>query len=495
MLKVLINGEEVVGDPNISIKEEFLSTSSFILKGVYPKSWEEDRVYNSRFYFPKDYSQCLIYFDEQLIFSGVVKNSGNISLNPRYPHTVDLQILSYKTFLSEGSTLDFVIANKTVEEAIQMVVNAVANYGFIVGTIDVARKDDIIGAYSTLDKSAYDVLQYLADITNSKWFTKRVDDNTLEVNFYDSDKMTEADEINYTQKYWEDNNIEDMSFSFSTNDYRNKQVMTSSAVYGNVEQTQTILANGYDTTYLTEQKIGKINSIKVNGVEATFATNDEKELGVTANFYYTSNNNQFEASSAYSAGTEIEIIYMPIVQGREVVINSSEINRIRTQLGINGNISRYEQRNDATSSSELQAIGQSYIQFKGKAEITLTIKTYYKDIFDIGQRVKFNAPNDISELTDYYMVKSKQIDIIQSNEIQYLFYTYTLSNNFNAETAINYFDNQRSKANGNISQGEYISRNVDIENTALIIFDNAELIEVEMGDNILNAPLNAPFTQ
>ena len=186
---------------------------------------------------------------------------------------------------------------------------------------------------------------------------------------------------------------------------------------------------------------------------------------------------------------------MPIVQGREVIINSSEINRIRTQLGINGNISRYEQRNDATSSSELQAIGQSYIQFKGKAEITLTIKTYYKDIFDIGQRVKFNAPNDINELTDYYMVKSKQIDIIQSNEIQYLFYTYTLSNNFNAETTINYFDNQRSKANGNISQGEYIARNVDIENTALIIFDNAELIEVEMGDNILNAPLNAPFTQ
>ena len=361
MLKVLINGEEVVGDPNISIKEEFLSTSSFILKGVYPKSWEEDRNYNSRFYFPKDYSQCLIYFDEQLVFAGVVKNSGNISLNPRYPHTVDLQVLSYKTFLSEGSTLDFVIANKTVEEAIQMVVNAVANYGFVVGTIDIARKNDVIGAYSTLDKSAYDVLQYLADITNSKWFTKRVDDNTLEVNFYDSDKMTEASEINYTQEYWEDNNIEDMSFSFSTNDYRNKQVMTSSAVYGNVEQTQTILANGYDTTYLTEQKIGKINSIKVNGVDVTFATSDEKDLGITADFYYTVDNNQFEANTTYSAGTEIEISYMPIVQGREVIINSSEINRIRTQLGINGNISRYEQRNDATSSSELQAIGQSYI--------------------------------------------------------------------------------------------------------------------------------------
>lgn len=493
MLRILINGEEVVTGQNISIKEEFLSTSSFILKGVYPKSWENDRDYTSRFYFPQDYSKCLIYFDDQLIFEGVVKNSGNISLNPREPHTCDLQVLSYKTFLSEGSTLDFVIANKSVEEAIQMVVNAVSNYGFTVGAIDIARKDDVIGAYSTLDKSAYDVLQYLADITNSKWYTSRVDENTLAVNFYDSDKMAQAPDIEYTQEYWETNNIQDMSFSFSTNDYRNKQVMTSSAVYGNVEQTQAILANGYDTTYLTEQKIGAINSITVGGTPATFATSDEKDLGITADFYYTVNNNQFEAATVYTAGTEIEINYIPIVQGREVIINPTEINRINTQLGINGNISRYEQRNDATSSSELQSIGQSYIQFKGKAEITLTIQTYENDLFQIGQQAQFNAP--ISELTDTYMVKSKTIDIIQVNDIRYLFYTYTLSNNFNAETAINYFDNQRSKANGNISQGEYIARNVDIENTALIIFDNAELIEVEMGDNILNAPLNAPFTQ
>ena len=493
MLRILINGEEVVTSQNISIKEEFLSTSSFILNGVYPQSWEKNRDYTSNFYFPKDYSQCLIYFDEQLIFAGVVKNSGNISLNPRYPHTCDLQVLSYKTFLSEGNTLDFVIANKTVEEAIQMVVNAVAGYGFTVGTIDIAKKDDVIGAYSTLDKSAYDVLQYIADITNSKWYTSRVDDNTLTVNFYDSDKMAQAPDIKYTQEYWDANNIQDMSFSFSTNDYRNKQVMTSSAVYGNVEQTQTILSNGYDKTYLTEQKIGTINSITVDGTPATFATSNEKDLGITADFYYTVNNNQFEANTVYTAGTEIEISYIPIVQGREVIINPTEINRINTQLGINGNISRYEQRNDATSSSELQSIGQSYIQFKGKAEITLTIQTYGNDLFQIGQQAQFNAP--IKELSDSYMVKSKTIDIIQVNEERYLFYTYTLSNNFNAETAINYFDNQRSKANGNISQGEYIARNVDIENTALIIFDNAELIEVEMGDNVLNAPLNAPFTQ
>ena len=66
-----------------------------------------------------------------VLFAGVVKNSGDISLNPRHPHYCSLQILDYKTFLSESNTLDFVIANKTISEAINMVVNAVSGYGFI----------------------------------------------------------------------------------------------------------------------------------------------------------------------------------------------------------------------------------------------------------------------------------------------------------------------------------------------------------------------------
>lgn len=490
MLKILINGEEVIASQNISIKEEFLPTSSFVLNGVYPKSWEEDRDYSSRFYFPKDYSQCLIYFDENLVFAGVVKNSGNTNLNPRQTHFCDLQILSYKTFLSEGTTLDFVIANKTVEQAIQMVVDAIADYGFQVGTIDIAHKGDLIGAYSTLDKSAYDVFQYLADITNSKWYTSRIDENTLQVNFYDSDKMAQAPDIDYTQEYWLANNIQDMFFSFSTNDYRNKQVMTSSAVFGNIEQVQTIYSNGYNETIFTEQNVGKINNITVNGIAASFATNDEKDAGITADFYYTANSNQIELASAYPMGTAIVISYIPIVKGREVIINSTEINRIANQLDINGSICRYEQRNDATSSAELQAIGQSYIQFKGRAEITLTIKTYDTDLFNIGQRVQFNAP--INNLADIYMVKSKQIDIIQVNSQSYLFYTYTLSNNFNAESAINYFDNQRSKANGNISQGEYISRNIDINSACNIIFQNVQIQEID-ASAVLDYELDHPL--
>lgn len=492
MIKVLINNEEVAFNQQIQISEESLATSSVILDSCYPISWEEDHDYTSRFYFPKDYSRCEFYDNDKLIFAGVVKNTGNISLNPRYPKYCKLQILDFKTFLSEGTTLDFVIANKTVQEAIEQVTNAISSYGFIVGEIKLSSANDMIGAYSTLDKSAYDVYQYLAEITQSKWFTRRIDEKTVAIDFYDPNELPKAQDIEYTIAYWENNSINDMSFSFSTGDYRNKQVITSSKVFANIESKEKKISNGYDTDYITEQMIGKINSILVNGVSKTFATNDEKNSGVTADFYYTPGEAKFTSSVVYQASTEININYVAIIQGREIAFNNSEIQRISEQLGINGTISRYEDRNDVLYSNQLQSIAKNYIKYKGQAEVTLKIETFNSDLFFVGQQVFFNAP--IEELKCDYMVKKKTSNFYIVQEEINVFYTFELTNSFNSETAINFFDNQRAKANGNISQGQYISRNIDIESEVNIVFNNLNIEQVTVtGDNTLNSVLNSPF--
>ena len=60
MLKILINNEEVVCDKQLEIKEEMLSTSSCILNNCYPKSWENTKDYTNQYYYPKDYSKCVI---------------------------------------------------------------------------------------------------------------------------------------------------------------------------------------------------------------------------------------------------------------------------------------------------------------------------------------------------------------------------------------------------------------------------------------------------
>ena len=125
-----------------------------------------------------NYNQQDEVWDIKNVFNGIVKNTANISLNPRYPKYCNLQILDYKTLLSEGKTLDFVIYNKTITEAIQMVVNSVSGYGFELGNIQILNPNEIIGTYSTSEKTAYDVLNYSAEISGAKWNCRRKDENT-----------------------------------------------------------------------------------------------------------------------------------------------------------------------------------------------------------------------------------------------------------------------------------------------------------------------------
>lgn len=79
------------------------------------------------------------------------------------------------------------------------------------------------------------------------------------------------------------------------------------------------------------------------------------------------------------------------------------------------------------------------------------------------------------------MVKRKQINYIVTADT--IFYTYELTSSFNSESAINYFDNQRSKANGNIKEGQSISRNEDIESSTNIIFYDTTATAISITPN------------
>lgn len=428
-----------------------------------------------------------LYKNYDLLFAGIVKNTGNISLNPRHHHYSSLQILGFETFLSEGENLDFVIANKTITEAINMIIEVIKPYGFELGTVNIFRANDVIGAYSTLDKSPYDVFQYIADITGSRWRTRITDYNKIAIDFYDPTLMPRAENIQYSSDFFEENNIEDIYFSYNTGDYRNKQIILSNQVLADIEYETLLLADGYSKEFILEENLGKLIDIKVDGITKTFASDIDKKLGVTADFYYTVGKNNIESETVLPSNSNVYIKYVPIVKGRQIVYNNDEVNRISNQLEIKGIIARYENRNDSTSNAELNQIAQSYIKYKGSAEITLTLKTFNKDLFEVGEVTHFESP--IPDLEKDYMIKKKTIQLIPT--ANYVFYTYEMSSNFNSEKAINYFDNQRAKLSGNIAEGDYIDRNIDFENTANIIFQNLTIEEItDTGSNTLDLILD-----
>lgn len=492
MIRAYIDNEEVVADKVIKIKEEMSNPSSIVLNNVFPKKWDDEKDYVSRFYFPKDYSKFKLYQNDNSIFCGIVKNTGNISLNPRYPHYCEIQILDFKTFLSEGETLDFVISNKTIRQAVEMVIDTIKDYGFVVGNIDLPNADDIIGTYNCQEKTAYDVFQYIKDITQSQWSTRMLDDERVAIDFYTVDTMPRAENIEYTSEYFVKNNINDMTFKYSTDDYRNKQVVISDEVYGNVDFEENLTADGYTNSFTLQNNIGTVRKIAVNGVEKAIATATDYELGIDCDFYYTPGENKITSVDTYGVGTSLQVTYQPLVYGRQVVQNNDEINRINTSTGKKGIIARYENRNDTLSSAELNAIGQSYLKYKGVPDVTLTLTTQNKNIFELGEVAYFDAPLD--ELKQEYMVKSKQTQIYTTTGD--IFYTYELSSSFNSENAINYFDNQRSKAKGNISAGEFITRNIDLDMNTKIIFQNLQISSTPVVyDNVLNNGFDMVFTK
>ena len=119
MIKMTIGGEEVVCNKEFTIKEEMLSTSSTILNNCYPKSWEQDHDYTSRFYYPKDYSKCLIYDEKNIPAEvGEYAEGTNLSINvdntKEWEYQLDGDTQQNTTILpSEYTQVDYIQSSGT----------------------------------------------------------------------------------------------------------------------------------------------------------------------------------------------------------------------------------------------------------------------------------------------------------------------------------------------------------------------------------------------
>lgn len=501
MIHMYIDNEEVVCDKTINIVKQINNTNTVILNNCYPLSWEQEKDYVSKFYMPKDYSffkmtknyesqnittendidiltednqNLIIGAMDEVIFTGIVKQSKEIDLRPSSPHYATLQVLDMKTFLSEGDLFNFVLTEMTIEDAIEYVISQYSKYNFVVGNLNLGNKlNDIIANYNCNQKTLYDVLEYIAQITNSIWTTRYVNDTETAIDFYSLDSLPTGIDLIYNQNFCDVNSIIDINYKINTSNYRNKQIITSDVINSNIINIQNFITTGIE--YETDTIISIISEVSIDGTILTVATTQDKENGQTADVYYEVGNNKFELSEQVLPGHNLQIKYFSQIPGRQVVLNQDEILRIDNQLDNSGVIARYENRKDTNSSRELNSIAQTYIQFKGKPEITLTVRTINNDIYEVGNVVYFDTDNieGLENLIDNYAVVEKTMQIIQNNAsgTANIFYTYKMNNNFNFENQINYFDNQRAKALGNIKEGEFINRYIENYKKFNIVFN------------------------
>lgn len=501
-IRMFIAGEEVVCSNQLTIVEELTNTNTLVLNNCYPLSWEQTKDY-TQFYTPKDYSLFKLAYNysdynlatengediltesgEEILaenslvtaFIGVVKRSQAINLRPFDPHYATLQVLDFKTFLNEGDLFNFVITETTVNDFISRVVGAYSGYNFVVGNINLGNKgNQIVGNYSCDQKTLFDVLQYISQITNSIWKVRYINDTNYAIDFYDINSLPQGMDLVYDTDYFNNNSIVDISYNFNTNNYRNKQVITSPNIISYTINSEELYTDSNNNEYKLSNNVGSIVSVTIDGTELSFASEEDKNNGITADLYYTVGSNIIELEEEVLPTQILNIEYYPMLPGRITVLNTDEIDRIGSQLNNTGIISRYEQRQDATSADELNSIGQTYIQFKGKNDIVLQVKTINNDLWNVGELVYFDNTNTegLVDLVGTYAVKKKTIQIFQNNadSTSQIFYIYELDNNYNFENEINYFDNQRAKTIGNIQEGQFINKYIEHTETMQIIFD------------------------
>lgn len=502
-IHMYIAGEEVICNKNFTITEEMKNPNTIILNNCYPLSWESNKNYISKYYMPKDYSLFKLTYDysgydlatefgedilteagqtieiensEVIKFLGVVKRNSPVSLNPRNPHYNTIQILDFKTFLSEGDVFNFVYTSGNVIGLLNRVLGEYSGYNFVLGnTSNYYSLNATIDNYNCDQKTLYDVLEYICQVTNAVWKVRYVNTTTFAIDFYTMSLLPIGKNLEYDTDFWNRNSIIDISYSFNSNDYRNKQIMTSPSIISKTNNFEEFYATSNDGTYKLSNNVGWITQASAGGIALSCGTKEDKEKGYTLDLCYTPGSDTIEIYYDVLPSQKIMVNYYPELSARISVYNMNEIDRISNQLDNSGIISRYEERKDATTADELNQIGQSYIQYKGRPEITLTVKTLNIDIWEVGQTTYFKTQNidGMEELSMQYVIKKKTIQQIQNNadDSNYTFYTYELVNNFSFENKINYFDNQRAKQKGNIQEGQYINRYIENIDTVKIIFE------------------------
>lgn len=296
--------------------------------------------------------------------------------------------------------------------------------------------------------------------------------NSATIKVVDDENMKVIN-INYGQEFFENYNIVDMSYNLSSSDYRNKQNIVADNIKGSNILFESFWLDGKTTQIYLSQNVAGVKFAEINDENIKVVSQNFKDKNEDYDCYFTQGSNVINLKNANKKGDYLRILYYPDMSLKLSVTEDEEIERIKNNTDTTGIISRYEKRSDVSVAEEMNKIAQSYLKYKGKGDYTITIQTFNKELAHLGDKIQLTTNDNLKFLEDEYYVKSISTQCTTNNADNkaYIFRTYTLVNNFNFEYATNYFDNQRAKMIGNIQDGQYIDRDIEIQDIITISFE------------------------
>lgn len=501
-LKLLINGEEYDFSNNITFSFHPTNFSTITFNDViakknnkFPLNIQNPNKVNREFTFAE------LWQDNQLIYFGIVNDTGRFSLFPNKLKTFSVVITDFRKFLSSTNPINKLYRNKTPQEIVNDVVEFLNEEKISIGKLNFTNNEPI-QAYSSVNKNAYQILKNVITKLSNSFLYFTIENNKILINYKSEEDMKNISPIKLDSndlQFLKTFKIKDIVFENETYDYANFLTYTSENIVSTFPTTEyDLLIN--ENIYLKskpitiDSDIEKTFIISQDGTKRKAIFLNEKNVtsGKIYDFLYNPENNILKSNESIR-GQKLTITYYTKGKVTFQDKNSKEIVEISKISGTNGIVAKYDKFNDLSYSNDLlRQLKTDLEQFSSpNRKIIITSEEPIWELTDVVE-VQFN----IEEVDGLYLVHSvngKSQIIGESGKMQE--YEYELKQTKNFDNIINKFDNQSYRDEAIYNEEQFIEdtltlfQYIDLKSKSKLF----EAIEIKPTSSPLNNELNYYF--
>ncbi len=514
-IKLTINGREFDCSRDITYSNHVFnnSGSSTKLKNVYPVDLEQQNGNRLTPFKLDKYSIAIIYVGNTLFDFGVVKVQKGGSLNRRKPKHINLNIVSYKEWLTK-KFMDFPILNATPEYIVNKVITTLNNDRIKVGTLSFGNKAKII-SYNTKSKTAWEVLKKLVEPhTNSMLQILTTQDGSITINFYDRtsilginngnkgidmDLSTDALFTQFDDLY----KIEDIEWAENNLKSNNFVRIDSEGSLSTILQKEIIDLTQGQSDIILPFNVGQVDraesfvEIDNNRRKIFIETQDNAARGKNYDVSYSINSNTISLNERLlNRNGTLQFSYRPIIRQTLDFTDSNDQAKVATLAGGgDGILAQYEKHNDLTETKDMIALGNNYLE-NGTDEKIKLIVTLENPAWELGQHVNYKGElqngelpsSRYSEMDGEYIVREVNFRMSgadSNTQIERTSFEYHLVKSQDLENEQNFYDKLIERDNPILN-----IENVSTETTRSI----DQRIYVLAKDLVLECPVIEPGT-
>lgn len=511
-IKLIINGIEMDFSNNFSVSDHPTNFSSMTFHEVIPKDKnfypENLKVQN----YAEEFSIGEVYAGDQLIFFGIVNSTGRLNLNPFVPKTKTIEIADFRKWLSIQKPIPLLFFNEFPENFVNVLIEKLNESKIIAGILDFST-NELIGAYSTVDKSPYQVLkEVIAKQTNSLLYFQINDKQQITINYKSNDTLAndieplkiDLNNLDLLKEY----KILNIEFESNADKYSNIVKVESSNIITNLVTEENFTIFDKDS-FTLNNNIGKVSNNIANTYIYKLSTPTIKQnvISIDEAFYkegqyydvlYKIGNNIIKVNKKYlNKDYILNFGYFTKRKTSVELSNTEEIARVASFSTTKGEVYRYERLNDLTNFNDLLKATKSNLEIYKNIEKTIYI-TSEIPLYEILDVVEVISGED-DKVSGLYLVHeiaaeinaSSIKDTINNNFILPVF-TTILKATKNTDNIVNEFDNQNFRDNPVIRQFEISDTTETITLQAIFnLISNIKEIPSPSSDKLFNnAKLN-----